>query len=247
MRDADAKTHSTQSVVLEVKPRERPSEDAIAWLLVERTEFIPPDSGAAWLEDASISLAYQRLDRRKPFGGGGADRGEFLARCRHDFGETANAVSITGGAVFLDLPGLEGNRIGTYLMNEIVKWAKDSFPEARILPINLLVQQANGENRERRNRFYEQFGIVFEFTTSENKEGKSKRMLAKDLKTVDTWQQNITVHSVESAMSSLLQEHCNLRSEVRSLKSTLERIQAWRQAIESHPLRWAIQHLLGRT
>ena len=247
MRDADAKTHSTQSVVLEVKQRERPSEDAIAWLLVERTEFIPPDSGAAWLEDASIRIAYRRLDRRKSLGGGGVDRGEFSASCRHGFDETPTTVSITDGAVFLDLPGLEGNRIGTYMMNEIVKWAKSRCPEARVLPIKLLVQQANRENRERRNQFYEQFGIVFKFADDENKEGTSKRMLAKNLKTVDTWQQNITVHSVEDAMSNLLQEQIDLRLKVNSLESSLERAYAWRQAIEAHPLRWTIQRLLGLT
>lgn len=238
---------SKRFMVLEVKPRERPTDDAIAWLLVERTEAFPPDSGAASLRDPSIRLAYRRLDRKNTFAGGGVGGGEFSASCRTSLDEAVYAVSITDGAVFLDLPGLEGNRIGTYLMNEIVKWTKNNCPNSYVLPIELREEQAYGENRERRNRFYERFGIVFEFTDRERKVGRSKRMQVKDLKTVDTWQQNITVYSVEDVLSNMLQEQRGLHSKIRSLESLCERLYAWRQDAEERPLRWLVRRLFGRT
>lgn len=54
------------------------------------------------------------------------------------------------GAVFLDLPGLDGQRIGTYLMNEIVQWVQQS-PETTVNSIELLVGQAHGDNKAWRN------------------------------------------------------------------------------------------------
>ncbi|GBQ32032.1 hypothetical protein HLH34_00045 [Gluconacetobacter azotocaptans] len=64
------------------------------------------------------------------------------------------------GAVFLDLEELEGNRIGSYLMNLVVAWARQ-WPDASVNPITLLAHQARGENTIRRSRPYEQFGITF--------------------------------------------------------------------------------------
>lgn len=56
------------------------------------------------------------------------------------------------------------------MMNEIVKWAKQ-WPEANILKITLGEGDAYDENMERRNRFYEQFGIEFNYHDESRKTG----------------------------------------------------------------------------
>ena len=48
--------------------------------------------------------------------------------------------------------------------------------------------------KSRRNWFYEQFGLVFDYTDPEHREGRSRPMLAGALVKVETWKQNITEH-----------------------------------------------------
>src|SRR5690606_42007148 len=61
-----------------------------------------------------------------------------------------NTVTLTStiawseGGVFLDLPGLAGQRIGTYLMNEIVRWVQQ-WPSATVASIKLDAGQARSE------------------------------------------------------------------------------------------------------
>ncbi len=78
-----------------------------------------------------------------------------------------NAISLTSsgalseGAIFLNLPTkFEGQHIGTYMLNEIVLLAKQ-WQGAKVDSIKLISGQAHGDNKERRNRFYEQFGLEF--------------------------------------------------------------------------------------
>lgn len=47
------------------------------------------------------------------------------------------AGSLTEGIVVIDPPFLNGHGLGTYLMNEIIRWAK-RWPNANVNTINLL-------------------------------------------------------------------------------------------------------------
>lgn len=73
--------------------------------------------------------------------------------------------TLTGGSMIL-AESMRGLRIGTYMQNEVVRWAKHDIGEpGRISPIDVVERDANTvEERDRRNRFYEQFGIVFEWS-----------------------------------------------------------------------------------
>lgn len=92
----------------------------------------------------------------------------------------------------LDLAYLRGFHLGTYLQDEVVRWAKQ-WPNAAIRRISLSPVDSQDENRERRNRFYEQFGIQFDYADG-RKSGTSKPMQASELRPVDSsvWQQDIT-------------------------------------------------------
>jgi len=107
------------------------------------------------------------------------------------------------GAVFLDLPNLASHRIGTYLMNEIVCWVRQ-WPDAEVYPIQLLTGQAHGDNKERRNRFYTQFGIVFDFDDASHRTGRSRETKVSELTPVDTWRANIREISIEDALREAL-------------------------------------------
>ena len=118
------------------------------------------------------------------------------------------------GAVFLDLPGLDGQRIGTYLMNEIVQCVQQ-WPEATVNGIELLAGQAHGDNKARRNWFYEQFGLVFDYTDPEHREGRSRPMLAGALVKVETWKQNITEHRMLDYLAAVLYAEERATSELQ--------------------------------
>jgi hypothetical protein len=97
--------------------------------------------------------------------------------------------------VTLDLPGLEGQRIGTYRMNEIVCWARQ-WPDADVNNIELLEGQAYGKNTARRNRCYEKFGFTFDYTDPEHWAGMSRAVKVRDLNAVENWKDTIAERRV---------------------------------------------------
>lgn len=80
-------------------------------------------------------------------------------------------------------------------MNELVLWARH-WPKAKIHPIELLEGQAYPENKDRRNRFYENFGFEFDYTDPEHEAGRSRPMLAEALTPVNSWKENIRRHDL---------------------------------------------------
>ena len=102
------------------------------------------------------------------------------------YSQISNSVSITGGGVFLDPSGLRGNRIGTYLMYHIVSLAK-YWPNAEVENIKLDVDETKSENKIRRNKLYEQIGLVFDYSDPKNKGGISRSMPVEKLIIVENW------------------------------------------------------------
>lgn len=143
--------------------------------------------------------------------------------------------SITGGAVFLDLPGLEGQHIGTYLMNEIVGWAMQ-LPDASVRPISLVDSQAGDANRERRNRFYEQFGIEFDYVDARRRVGQSREMLASKLTMTQAWAENITVIPMDEFLQRLLRDNTHLTSDLTLRNRALVEIRDEVRCAERRPV-----------
>ncbi|WP_270820043.1 hypothetical protein [Aeromonas sp. Y311-2] len=237
-----------RTYVLEVRSRSRPLDsEPIAWLFVERQEKYRRDETDGSIYEASIRLTYEeivtaapnRVSRKGQFCGG------FSRRTADKPLVSLTSSSISKGAVYLDLPGLEGMRIGTYLMNQIVKWAKQ-WPDATVRSIELLAGQAYSENKVRRNRFYEQFGLVFDYKDSEQREGLSQPMLAKALIPVDTWSSNIREREVRDALEWALydrvQTNMTLSSRDQAVKHLLDVI----KRAEAAPFRWALRQIWWR-
>ncbi len=244
----DGKQVKPRMYVLEIRDRDKPDSDPIASLFIERQETYRRDERDGSIYEASICLSYERIVPKHPFHvksnsyfSGGYSRG------------FANmpSVSLTSestarGAVFLDLPNLEGQRIGTYLMNEIVQWVRQ-WPEANVRPVELLSGQAYDENRERRNRFYEQFGLVFDYHDPEQREGLSKPILAAALTPVETWKQNIRERNARDYLGEVLYERNQLQFELLQSKRGIENLSAEIRRAEERPARWALRRLWWRT
>jgi GNAT superfamily N-acetyltransferase len=153
--------------IVEIRDKRKIDAPPLAWLLLEREEIrrIDDRDGSVW--DASVRLSYRRIGPKYLYPEG---KGSFEGGYSSGFGykETVSLTSTSGspGAIFLDLSGLEGQRIGTYMLNEIIEWAQQ-WPHASVNRISLNSLQADSSNKERRNKFYERFNIKFKYMDSQ--------------------------------------------------------------------------------
>ncbi len=234
-------TVSPELQVLEVRNRENPDGPAISYFLVERRERTRATDKWA-TADATIHITYREIST---YGyTHSAARGEFTGSYHaHVNTVSLTSGSLTGGGVFIDPPSIQGNRLGTYLMNEIVKWAK-RWPEATVNTISLLEGQSHGDNKERRNRFYEQFGVTFEYTSADRKVGTSLPMLAQDLTPVDSWEKNIYEHNLLEFLSDTLYRKKIAEGELVHRTRAVKELYAEQKRIQGRPIRWALmQHI----
>ena len=237
LEQADSLMNKPRIVVLEVRNRKSPDGPVIAHVVVERQETSEKYLDGQ-LRQACISLSFRQTGI-EVFAASG--HGEFHA----SYSPLDDSLSLTThsewdhGFVTLDLQGLEGNRIGTYLMNEIVRWARQ-WPGADIREIELLAGQASSDNKDRRNRFYERFGLVFDYADSEHRAGKSRPMKVRDLKAVDSWQQNIVERRMFDFLTSQEQARLHSDAECRWLQRSAQDLNRQLRRAEAHPVLWAM-------
>lgn len=233
--------------VLEVRRRERPDGAPVAWLLIERQEVLRRDERDGSIYEASIRISYERIEPKhshrvpgKGYFSGGYSRGFS--------GEPS--VSLTSettskGAVFLDPQDLRGHRVGTYLMNEVVTWARQ-WPDATVRSVELLEGQSHGENKARRNRFYEQFGLVFAYRDPEHREGLSLPMDASALTPVETWKANIRERDVREFIGEVIYDHDRMKFELSQRERAIGNLRGELQRAEARPVRWVLRQLWWR-
>lgn len=237
----ERKSVKPRILVLEIRDQHRPKDAVLGWVVVEREEVYRRDPRSGEIYEASVRLSYQRITAGYPSQSSG--KGQFNG----SFSRAFHAVSLTSssmakGAVFLDLPGLYGQRIGTYLMNEVVQWVQQ-WPDAEVNSIELLGGQAIGDNKKRRNWFYEQFGLSFEYQDPAHREGFSRPMQAAALLTVETWKANIFEHHMLHFLADRLDAAASARSELEARNQACAYLMAEQKKAEARPLRWAIRRL----
>lgn len=224
-------------LILEVRDSRKVDGKVIARIMVEREENVErDDDGSIW--KARIRLSYRLLEA-EVFASNG--QGEFEG-C---YSGLDNRISLATGSsvwehgfVTLDLPRLKGQRIGSYLMNEIVCWAQ-RWPEADVNSIQLLAGQALGRNTSRRNRFYERFGFVFDYEDNGQREGESRPMKVSELRRVESWKENISEWNVVDCMNRALEAASAANSELVRLRRAVKDMVEERRMIEARPLWWA--------
>lgn len=70
-----------------------------------------------------------------------------------------------------------GIGLGSLLMLPLVRWAKSLSVDVRVAPIQLQASDARTDgNRDRRNKFYEKLGFVFDYEDQDKTHGRSKVM-----------------------------------------------------------------------
>ncbi len=234
---------SSQIQILEVRDPKNITSAPVAWLALERVVKFTLNPSTGEIANASLHLHYHRILPEFSLLSAGGDRfiGSYCA--------ATNSVSVTsdggtGGTVFLSLPGLEGFKIGTYLLNQIVTWVKQ-WPDARLSNISLNEIQATDENRERRNRFYEQFGIKFSYDDDKTrKSGRSLSMVANDLTPVDREKSsNITEIQVDKFISGLFSGKEKSDRLIAEKSRSIELLQNELFSIKQQPLKWALKRL----
>lgn len=226
-------------LVLAVRSLDALDAEPIAHVLVERVETYIRHSKDSPLLGAKISLAYQTIGvRHGNFFDEKTCGGVFSAK----YSPSRSSVSLTSGAVFLDLPGLEGLHIGTYLMSEIIRWAQQ-WPDADVEQISLQAAQGtNVEERLRRNRFYEQFGIRFAYETDDRMAGHSLPTKVRDLiigEACAAWAQNIQELRFRDWSQSALRNLCDARSDLEACKRANREAYAELSTAWRSPFLWA--------
>ncbi|EJH7013992.1 GNAT family N-acetyltransferase [Salmonella enterica] len=198
-------------------------------------------------EEDRITIYFERIT--------GNENSRFYLTASHTYRECFSSntlqeiISLTGGSVFITNELYRGQRIGTWMMNEIVKWAKQ-WPNSEIVPITIGYGDAYKENKERRNWFYEQFGIKFKYHNDRHEAGKSRPMKAAALNTVDSWDKskggNIIIQSCYDFMISLVDENNKLIKDKNILIRENERLNKKLCFFESKPIKTGIKQFLGR-
>lgn len=152
------------------------------------------------------------------------DHQSYIGKRVSDMGGKMNhydqTIRLTNGSVMIDQEELRGLHIGTYLFHKIVTWAKSFDPNYKIIPISLSVVDASDANKDRRNTFYENFGLVFNYRVENGKKeasGHSIEMLTvKDLLTYQNWP-NIESINKHEALRNLAQTIQRLKSSQSTL------------------------------
>jgi hypothetical protein len=227
-------------LILVVMDRLGKNEGPVAHIAVEREHGCQIDPEAAGAGPDAVVGATLTLHYRV-IGAGDTQGGTFTGcYCAISNVISLSSLSTLPGAIFLDPDSIQGQRIGTYLMNEIVSWAKQ-WPQAMVNSITLNASQGDFENKDRRNRFYEQFNLCFAYTDASKVAGVSQSIPAGQLVTVDTWQQNITEVPVHMFISQLLEMNHRFDLDKAIWKNTFKTMQAEQDAADRSPILWGIR------
>lgn len=148
-----------------------------------------------------------------------------------------SGASLTGGAVFVDPAIYRGKKIGSYFLNVVIRWLQ-KFDDVPLNTIELVAHQATDENKARRNRLYEQFGITFNYD-KDGLAGLSNPISTHQLNTTDRWQQSILVLESDELIDTLLKLYVDSNDVIESLRNTENEINRARLM----PIRWCFYWL----
>lgn len=211
-----------KNYIIEVLSRDVSSNGMASYLLIEHEERYQPCS-------AEIKIHYAEL--------GGYKCGGYFSGKYEGY---RNGVSVTGGAVMLNIAHLRGNRIGTYLFSKIIAWAKQ-WPDADVDKIKIVEGDAQGDNGIRRNGMYEKAGIVFQYYDEAHSAGSSLPMKSFSLVEARSWKKNIIEIDMESYIIKQLGELESKEREISGLKSTVSYQRNRIDYATENPIKWLFQ------
>ena len=149
-------------------------------------------------------------------------------------------ISLTGGSVMIPHVKHRGIHLGTYFMNQVVAWARQ-WPDVMVNPIYISPVDGYEENRERRNRFYEQFGLVFNYTDAGRGSGYSVSIPSGLLNLTGAWRCTITECLLEDYLGAALCENEQLTFDLQMARDSSARWVDELSRAEAHPLVWGMR------
>lgn len=156
--------------------------------------------------DSVIMTASMSVEAHYIFGSRLNLIGQLVSEMGASINGFGRSTRLTNGSVMIRVEDLKGLHIGTYLFYKIVNWAITHAPGYKITPISLSNCDAGEDNKDRRNAFYEHFGLVFDYRTEngvEKASGCSKAALTTDdLIRYQHWP-NISVQHLHSGLKDL--------------------------------------------
>lgn len=144
-----------------------PPSELVRWFAVETTSRRRSVGGGANTRIAEAELLL-RVWELAPVNAQPVLRareiGSFGASYHHTEGQKYGSYKLTGGSMALSEQA-RGIKLGTYLQNEVTKWAMVGLGcPGLIESMDLLADDARTSSmRDRRNRFFEQFGLRFDW------------------------------------------------------------------------------------
>lgn len=228
-----------KSHILIVRSRLDPYGKVVTKLLINLNETRKYGADGE-VEKAHLRICYGVIGAA--LSGGRKQTYEFPACYVRSCGE-GGRICLTGsspfqGAVFLEPDSLQGNRVGSFIMNKIVEWATN-WPDAEINQIKLFANQGRGENKLRRNRFYEQFGIRFDYKDDTHAEGLARLMQARSLTPWTQPPDNLSVMRLDEFLDE--QEEClyDAQRDLGALTGQIERLRSEISDARNSPIRFA--------
>lgn len=149
-------TSDTALEVIEVKDKYGESH-FIEFETVTSVSKITDESGLVY-ESGSISCQAHYL-----FGPLRGKIGELVSDMGGKLDGYCGSVKITNGQIMVRVIEMRGLNVGTFQLNKIVTWAKQFNPKYKVQVVKLSAADAYEDNRDRRNTFYENFGLRFNY------------------------------------------------------------------------------------
>ncbi|ECK0672203.1 GNAT family N-acetyltransferase [Salmonella enterica subsp. diarizonae] len=158
-------------------------------------------------------------------------------------------TSLTGGELGIWNHDYKGHRLGRWLFNEVIVWAKQ-WPDADVNSIMLGPTDASEDNIERRNKLYKKSGIVFEPNNDhEHRTGRSYVMKASKLIVLSSWKKenggNILVQSIDDYIKELLNENEVLKRKIENQEWEIFSLKSKISIFEDNPIKTAIKKLFN--
>ena len=222
-------------VVLEVRPRDKPDGRPLGIVLVtfsQETELTP----SLGMGSASFELRMELISQWQGVTTICNWGGSYKALTDIADGE----VRLTHWDVQIKRTDMRGIGLGTYAMDQIVHWVQ-KWPKADVRQIRLSASDATKENKERRNHFYERFGLVFDYS-EDGASGVSRPMKVEALKRVAP-PDNITVRPMSAYLYELFSRDVTQQGELASFKRSFEALLARHREAEKKPLAWLMRTL----
>lgn len=208
-------------------------------LLVERKVTLELDG--ARILNARLNIDYRCIAARycTAIRGHGSFSAHYSAGFEGEPRVSLVSSIFSDGAFYIDPEELRGHGVGTYFLNEIVKWAKQ-WPDAIVCSIKLLAAQACAENKNRRNRVYEQFGLIIDYADPDRLAGVTRVMSASALKLVNV-KDNIQVLSVPEWMSEALTHERDMHFETLRREKVISELRQELDEARSKPITWGVR------